>query len=385
MARKLSLDNIEALDSDNIINMSTEFQEQTNVTEVLDFLAAKQRWKSPIEGIFDLPYPEETIRNIGYFAGPTKWVGGVLAPNGSIYFVPYSTDLILKLDPVTEQYTTIDISSLSLGTLKFIGAALARNGKIYFCPSYASSVLVLDTWDDTFYTIAITVDPQASSNKWGGACLGQDGNIYFVARNSRRMLKINPYDDTMSAPVDHAVPNQDLFAGLVTGPNGALYAIPTGATVVQRFNVGPQTFSDITSFVQGTKFLSGVLGPDQQIYMSPFNSQYLQVVDPYTDTISTIHDFGAPNLALFAGACQGADGRIYYIPFNSTQVGVYDIGGSSYSSFGSISGTSKYFGGVLAPNGNIYCVPLDAESILVISTGYGRIQPWKLGAHVNKY
>ena len=36
----------------------------------------------------------------GSLAGSAKWVGGVLAPNGKIYGIPFSSTTILEIDPV---------------------------------------------------------------------------------------------------------------------------------------------------------------------------------------------------------------------------------------------------------------------------------------------
>ena len=47
--------------------------------------------------------PQEiTIQLVGgSYSGGGKWAGGVLAPNGKIYFAPYDASQILELDPTT--------------------------------------------------------------------------------------------------------------------------------------------------------------------------------------------------------------------------------------------------------------------------------------------
>ena len=53
--------------------------------------------------------------------------------------------------------------------------------------------------------------------------------------------------------------------------------------------------------------------------------------------------------------------------------------------FGSLSGTNKWFGGVLAPNGKIYCVPSDSEQVLEIDgVSFGK-NWWALSNYVNKF
>ena len=73
-----------------------------------------------------------------------KWVGGVLAPNGKIYFTPYSSSQILELNPNT--LTTQLVGSSYSGSTKWVGGVLAPNGKIYFTSFFAFLSLFLSTF-----------------------------------------------------------------------------------------------------------------------------------------------------------------------------------------------------------------------------------------------
>jgi DNA-binding beta-propeller fold protein YncE len=56
------------------------------------------------------------------------------------------------------------------------------------------------------------------------------------------------------------------------------------------------------------------------------------------------------------------------------------------SKFGTFTGTAPYFvGGVLAPNGNIYCIPGSLTSIGVITTRIPTEEPWMLAPEFNKF
>ena len=74
-------------------------------------------------------------------AGSAKWVGGVLAPNGKIYGIPYTSTTVLCIDPSND--TTSTFGSLS-GAYKWIGGVLAPNGKIYGIPFNSTTVLCID-------------------------------------------------------------------------------------------------------------------------------------------------------------------------------------------------------------------------------------------------
>ena len=89
---------------------------------------------------------ENTISSFGNFSGSgsEKWVGGVLAPNGKIYCMPYSSTSVLIIDPVTNTADTTTISGLT-GNNKWFGSVLAPNGKIYYIPFISTSVLVVNT------------------------------------------------------------------------------------------------------------------------------------------------------------------------------------------------------------------------------------------------
>ena len=50
-----------------------------------------------------------------------------------------------------------------------------------------------------------------------------------------------------------------------------------------------------------------------------------------------------------------------------------------------LTGTLKWIGGVLAPNGKIYCIPYASINILVINTGIPKLPPWMLKPQFNKY
>ena len=78
-------------------------------------------------------------------SGGTKWFGGVLAPNGKIYGIPYNSTSVLIIDPVTNTADTTTISGLYAGTVKWIGGVLAPNGQIYCVPRYIDYVLVIKT------------------------------------------------------------------------------------------------------------------------------------------------------------------------------------------------------------------------------------------------
>jgi streptogramin lyase len=64
----------------------------------------------------------------------------------------------------------------------------------------------------------------------------------------------------------------------------------------------------------------------------------------------------------------GSDGIIYMVPHNADKIGVLNPATQTFSIMDStISGTDKYYGGVLGPDGIIYMVPFRANNIGVLN------------------
>ena len=125
---------------------------------------------------------------IGNLTGTTKWVGGVLAPNGKIYGIPLNATQILEFDPSTG--TTNLIGSLS-GTNKWAGGVLAPNGKIYGIPYNATQILEFDPATGTTNLIGSL---SSDAYKWQGGVLAPNGKIYGIPFNATQVLCI-PYGD----------------------------------------------------------------------------------------------------------------------------------------------------------------------------------------------
>ena len=89
-----------------------------------------------------------------------------------------------------------------------------------------------------------------------------------------------------------------------------------------------------------------------------------------TDTSESLLTFdGGVDLSgtnKWVGGVLAPNGKIYGIPRDSTSVLCIDPSDNSITTFGSLSGTDKWLGGVLAPNGKIYGIPYNSTTILCI-------------------
>ena len=78
-------------------------------------------------------------------------------------------------------------------------------------------------------------------------------------------------------------------------------------------------------------------------------------------------EFGSlSGTAKWSGGVLAANGSIYGIPYNSTTVLKIDPTTDTSTTFGSLSGTAKWETGVLAANGSIYGIPRDSTTVLKI-------------------
>ena len=135
----------------------------------------------------------------GAYGGDYKWIGGVLAPNGKIYCIPWRSTVVGIIDPVTNtiDMTTITSSkypSILTGDGKWSGGVLAPNGKIYFIPQNSTVVGIIDPSNNTMTSIS---GLPSDTNKWSGGVLAPNGKIYCIPLNSSVIGIINPVNDTI--------------------------------------------------------------------------------------------------------------------------------------------------------------------------------------------
>ena len=182
----------------------------------------------------------------GSLSGSDKWVGGVLAPNGKIYGIPYNSTSVLVIDPATN--TTSTFGSLGSGIFKWFGGVLAPNGKIYGIPYRSTSVLVIDPATNTTSTFGSL----SGNDKWGGGVLAPNGKIYGIPVNSTSVLVIDPAANTTST--FGSLSGISKWFGGVLAPNGKIYGIPLGSTSVLSIGGGTASIPDWYLYAYQNKF-----------------------------------------------------------------------------------------------------------------------------------
>lgn len=165
-----------------------------------DLTSSKAKYGSTVLGedgcLYGMPYKNLTQvvkydvdSNITTFidCGECSTSGGLLAPNGNIYGMPYNDSRILCLH-VKEQITSF-VSTPIFGLSQWEGGTLGEDGCIYFVPYSSSNVLKFDPVDHT--TTILEPKLKYRESKWVFSVLGHDGHIYCIPSQASYILRIN--------------------------------------------------------------------------------------------------------------------------------------------------------------------------------------------------
>ncbi len=125
--------------------------------------------------------------------------------------------------------------------------------------------------------------------------------------------------------------------------------------------VGPYSSSNY-------KYFGGCVASTGKIYMFPLVSswtgwtQNIGIFDPYTETVDTttlsVNNVPLLNGCGFVGGVAADNGLIYGIPWNTPRIPIINPVNNSITFIeGLDTSLNKYRGGVMAPNGKIYCAP----------------------------
>ena len=267
-----------------------------------------------------LPLPPEALTGNAY-PGINQWVGGVLAPNGLVYSIPYGASSVLIVDPVK---LTVDASSIRVnmsGTgvaaaSNWYGGVLGPDGRIYGIPLDSSSVLIVDPAASTTDTETLHDATWASmSDKWCGGVLAGNGKIYGIPYDASTVLVIDPLTSSMDSTTLVVAQGHSKWVGGVLGPNGKVYGIPLEADAV--LIIDPISHAvDTTSILKpGSGYYEfGVMLPTGQLFAIPsYGADSVLVVDVATNATSniTIPGRAPPYNWGWSGGVLGPDGLIY--------------------------------------------------------------------------
>ena len=300
------------------------------------------------------------------------WVGGVLAPNGNIYFAPLNALNILVYNPTTGTTSNLTGGATYVAN-GWTGGVLAPNGNIYFTPKGANSsanILVLNP--TTGVTSNLTGGATYLTNGWGGGVLAPNGNIYCAPLYASNVLVINPTTQVTSNLTGGATYVGNGWYGGVLAPNGNIYFAPWDASNILVLNPTTGVTSNLTggaSYTGTAKWYGGVLAPNGNIYFAPVLASNILVLNPTTGVTSNLTGGATYTGKELQSGVLAPNGNIYFIPINGGSVLVLNptTGVTSNLTGGATYTTGGWAGGVLGLDGNIYCAPVLAKNVLKIN------------------
>jgi len=122
-----------------------------------------------------------------------------------------------------------------------------------------------------------------------------------------------------------------------------------------------------TSGVGNPKWGALSLALNGKIYSIPFNSDFIIVFDPLTESIESIASPFLSEDKKWFGGILAPNGKIYAPPGDASDILVIDpSNNTTYTIASPTAGTFKWISGSLAPNGKIYGAPGSQDSILMI-------------------
>jgi len=166
------------------------------------------------------------------------------------------------------------------------------------------------------------------------------------------------------------------FGGTV-GPDGNIYFSPFAATNILRLNVATGVTTNITGGATYTAsgWAGTILGPDGNIYGTPYNAANILRLNVATGVTTNITGGATYTTAGWQGQTLGQDGNIYFAPTSATNVLRFNVatGVTTNITGGATLTANATRQNVLGPDGNIYFTPHVGSFILQLNVSTGVI------------
>jgi len=319
----------------------------------------------------------------GLLHGKSQYLGGKQGENNKIYCVPGHAKKVLVIDPNDDSMYTIGPSMD--GEYKWLRAVQAPNGVLYGLPCHADSILRIDCWKDHVTTIPLPDIITSSFVPWkfhGGNISPLDGCLYLIPQSASYVVKLDPRTDEISL-VGKELPGKYKWYGGLVGRDGAIYGIPQNANGVLRIDPSHPSIVTVHGDLGegGHKWHGGAVAGDGTIVGIPANANSVLIIEP--GEVPEITQIGNSDIIQtgrhrsdekykFLGAMVGKDGRVYCIPSGSERVLQVDTICKTVRSIGpnvidanlESMHPNKWQNGFTAPDGAMYAIPLNAETVL---------------------
>jgi len=131
--------------------------------------------------------------------GKYKYGGGTLGPDGCVYCFPYDAHRVLKIDPNRGGEEEVSLLGIADGFAKdfechnkWQNGFAGRDGCVYAIPVSAPAILKIDPASNEASSIGRDLCGPGLEKWEGGVVNPADGGLYCVPQNADMVLKINP-------------------------------------------------------------------------------------------------------------------------------------------------------------------------------------------------
>lgn len=333
--------------------------------------------------------PTVNLTKMGATIGPLEygWRDTVKGADGKFYGIPYSSEDILIIDPLTKTASRSNMGASLTGASKWDGGVLAGNGKIYCSPWNSSDFLVIDTVNGTATRSNLGLTFTASTS-WSKPALGNDGNVYAFPYSHSGVLKIDTSSDTASIESFGLVwSGLRKYFGTVRGPDGLVYGAPADRADIPRIDgiagTCVRNSMGATLSSNALKWRGGAVSSyDNKIYFGVNSGSVPRDLDVNTvtqqATVASL-PISFPGDSYFSSVLEGWQEVLYYLPHSCPYIGTQDprTGAWTSESFGMAYDTTggKWGAGAVDNDRTIYAVPFASEYIFVLETAPKSIRP----------
>jgi hypothetical protein len=299
------------------------------------------------------------------------YIGGVLAPNGDIHFVPRSARFGQKISAIGV-VSTYSLVYTVAGAYE--GGVLASNGDINFIPLSANRGQKINASGVvSTYSLIYT-----ASNAYSGGVLAPNGDICFVPYSANRGQKVSSAGVVSTYSLVYTTTGA--YNGGVLAPNGDIHFVPESAVVGQKVSAAGVVSNYSLVYTAASAYEGGVLAPNGDIYFIPYGADKGQKVSA-SGVVST-YSLVYTTTNAYRGGVLAPNGDIHFVPYSANRGQKVSAAGV-VSTYSLVYTANTHAGGVLTPNGDIHFISTSGAVGQVISTNPG--QPLGLGVCLSSF
>jgi len=322
----------------------------------------------------------------GFTKGNDAFSGGVYDGNGNVWMIPNSADRVLKVNTTTGDMVGYDSwpTGFTKGSWAFPGGVYDGNGNIWMIPLNADRVIKIntttgamtgyDSWPTGF---------TKGDNAFNGGVYDGNGNIWMIPLNADRVVKINTSTGAMTGYDSWPTGFTKGGAGFTGGAFDGRYIwmAPRNATQIVRVDTvdgsmkAYNQWSDMSGYTKGSSAFIGGVFDGENVWMIPSSA----------NRVVKISSRGANLVYNGDGLGHSAPVAPYPLLDDVKLTGYGTASDSTQWPAGvtvGVGNISAFVGGVYDGNGNIWMIPLGAESVVKISTSSGamtELNSWPTG------